>query len=123
MVKVFANKKRILNESADNIEAMLIRNWDRQRGGDGKKMPPLKPKYKKWKEAQGKRGIRNIKLWGDMRASFTRRIKGEKVTVGFRQDQQKKAEGNAKHAPNFMATSEKMEQVTKATINKILNKK
>ena len=122
-IRVLKNRKRILNLSADQIESQLIKNWNKSLGGDGAPMPPLKEKYKLSKLKQGGMPFRDIKLKGTMRKSFTRKISGESVTVGFTSDQQKKARGNATYAPNFMATSDHMASVTADVIVDLLEGK
>jgi hypothetical protein len=103
-IKSLAKFDNVVFSVTTRLKRLLLANWEKGKGADGKKMPALTEEYKKKKEGTGRSGIRNMLLSGNMVQDLAPVRKQDFVWMlkFMSAIERKKAQGNASKASNMM---------------------
>lgn len=112
-LKKLAKFDNIVFTVTTRLKLLVISNWLKGKGADGKKFDGLSDSYKDKKSKSGRSAIRNLLLSGAMQQSLGP-VKNKAMSWILKfmsAAERKKAQGNVKHAPNMMTPiSDKIDQ-------------
>jgi len=143
-IKQLRDFDKILFQGAEFLRGKILSNWSRAKSPDGSPFKSLSTKayyfnvgtatsprwmtfeggYKEFKQATGRKGIRNLNFTGKMTQGFyVDNSKAFVKTLKFRSPEIPKARGNYNRTPNMLTLSRKIEKLTVNVINNLFWKK
>jgi hypothetical protein len=138
-IKQLNDFSKILGQGAEFLRGRVIRNWGKAKSPDGSTFRSLSTKahffnvgtsssprymtfeggYKQYKEATGRKGIRDLTFTGRMINGFKVFKKHAfKYVLGFTAPEKDKARGNNARTPNMLKVSSKLEKLVTKFVNK-----